>query len=98
MGEVARTNGTSALKLAEGDPVALRAQIETTRAELGDTVAALAIKADVKTQARERVEQTKEQARERLDLAKRQANEHRKPLAVAGALVAGLLMLRAARR
>ncbi|HST42889.1 MAG TPA: DUF3618 domain-containing protein [Conexibacter sp.] len=87
MGEVASTNGTSALTLAEGDPVALRAQIEQTRNELGDTVAALAIKADVKAHARERFE-----------LAKRQANEHRTPLIAAGAALAGLIALRIAKR
>lgn len=87
MGEVASTNGTSALRLAEGDPVALRAQIEQTRNELGDTVAALAIKADVKAQARER-----------LDVVKRQANEHRTPLIAAGAALVGLIALRIAKR
>ncbi|MDW5594887.1 DUF3618 domain-containing protein [Conexibacter stalactiti] len=98
MGEVARTNGTSALTLAEGDPVALRAQIEQTRNELGDTVAALAIKADVKAQARERLDHTKAQALERLDVAKRQANEHRTPLIAAGAALVGLIALRIAKR
>lgn len=61
MDQAARADGTPALRLAEGDATALRAQIETTRAELGDTVAALAIKADVKQQARNRVEHLKEQ-------------------------------------
>lgn len=61
MDQAARTNGTTALTLAEGDPAALRRQIETTRAELGDTVAALAIKADVKQQARNRIDHLKEQ-------------------------------------
>jgi hypothetical protein len=61
MDQAARTDGTSALRLAEGDAAALRAQIETTRAELGDTVAALAVKADVKQHARDRVEHLKQQ-------------------------------------
>jgi hypothetical protein len=37
----------------------LRAEIERTRAELGDTVQALAAKADVKARAKDQVEQTK---------------------------------------
>lgn len=61
MDQAARPDGTAALRVAEGDAAALRAQIETTRAELGDTVAALAVKADVKQQARDRVEHLKQQ-------------------------------------
>ena len=41
------------------DPEQIRAQIEETRRELGDTVEALAAKADVKAHVRERVERTK---------------------------------------
>jgi hypothetical protein len=37
------------------DPKELRAQIERTRAELGETVAALAAKADLRARARDRV-------------------------------------------
>ena len=37
----------------------LRAEIKQTRAELGETVQALAAKADVKARAKEQVEQTK---------------------------------------
>jgi Protein of unknown function (DUF3618) len=37
------------------DPKALRAQIERTRAELGETVAALAAKADLRARAAQRV-------------------------------------------
>ncbi len=108
MGEDPRTNGTSALSnghaagtnvvLAEGDPVALRRQIEATRSELGDTVAALAIKADVKAQAHDRIEQLKAQARERAADATAKAKANPIPLAAAGALLAGLVALRIARR
>jgi len=49
------------------DPEALREQIASTREELGDTVEALAHKADVKAQAREQVEQTKAQVSEKVD-------------------------------
>lgn len=106
MGEDPRTNGTSALSnghggivvLAEGDPAALRRQIEATRTELGDTVAALAIKADVKAQAHDRVEQLKAKARERVGEITAKAKANPIPLAAAGAVLAGLVALRAARR
>jgi hypothetical protein len=55
--------------MSEQETEALRREIERTRAELGATVEALSHKADVKTQAREKVENAKEnvqaQARER---------------------------------
>ena len=55
--------------MSEQETEALRREIERTRAELGATVEALSHKADVKTQAREKVEQAKQnvqtQARER---------------------------------
>ena|SRR5437588_8362802 len=41
------------------DPEQLQREIEQTRGELGDTVAALAQKADVKAQAKQKVEETK---------------------------------------
>jgi len=54
------------------DPAALRAEIAEIRADLGDTVEALAAKADVKAQAHAKVEQTKEQLREKAGHAKEQ--------------------------
>ena len=44
-------------------PEELRHEIEQTREELGDTVEALAYKADVKAQAKDRVSSAKEAAR-----------------------------------
>ncbi|XVV10507.1 DUF3618 domain-containing protein [Actinoplanes sp. CA-131856] len=41
----------------------LRAEIKQTRAELGETVQALAAKADVKARAKDQVEQTKQRVR-----------------------------------
>ena len=52
------------------DPAALRAEIAELRADLGDTVEALAAKADVKAQAQAKVEQTKEQLREKVESTK----------------------------
>ncbi len=49
------------------DPEALRAEIEETRRELGDTVAALSAKTDVKAQAKERIEEVKLGAQEKKD-------------------------------
>ena len=43
-----------------GGPKEMRARIEETREELGDTVAALAAKTDVKAQAKRRVAEAKE--------------------------------------
>jgi uncharacterized protein YjbJ (UPF0337 family) len=48
---------------AKPDLVALRAEIAQTRADLGETVQALAAKVDVKARAREQVEQTKAKVR-----------------------------------
>jgi cobalamin biosynthesis Mg chelatase CobN len=45
------------------DVEALRAEIKQTRTELGETVQALAAKADVKARAKEQVEQTKQKVR-----------------------------------
>ena len=48
---------------AKPDADALRAEIKQTRAELGETVQALAAKADVKARAKEQVEQTKQKVK-----------------------------------
>lgn len=53
-------NGSSG---AKPDVDALRAEIKQTRAELGETVQALAARADVKARAKEQVEQTKQRVR-----------------------------------
>jgi hypothetical protein len=52
----ADSNGST----AKPDLVALRAEIKQTRADLGETVQALAARADVKARAKEQVEQTKQ--------------------------------------
>jgi hypothetical protein len=69
------------------DPEQIQQGIEQTRRELGDTVEALAAKADVKAQARRRI-----------DNAKAWARSHRVPLAVAGVSVAGLVAWRLTKR
>jgi len=49
------------------DPEQIREEIENTRRELGDTVEALAAKADVKGRMRDKVESTKESAAQKKD-------------------------------
>lgn len=46
-----------------GDTQALRAEIKQTRADLGETVQALAAKADVKARVRDTAEHTKDRVR-----------------------------------
>ena len=80
---------------AVSDPEELREQIEEDREQLGETVEALAQKADVKGQVQEKVAERKEQ----LGAAAEQAKQ--KPVPI-GAVVAGvlgaLLLLRYLRR
>ena len=69
-------------------PEELRREIELTRRELGETVDALSHKADVKEQARRKKEEVREQV-----------SQNRAPLvAVAGGIVALLVLLRLIRR
>jgi ElaB/YqjD/DUF883 family membrane-anchored ribosome-binding protein len=49
------------------DPEQIREEIEATRQDLGDTVAALAAKADVKTRVRDRIEHGKKSASHKRD-------------------------------
>ncbi len=59
MSEKNGSNGSGEKK----DLDALRAEIRVTRAELGETVQALAAKADVKARAKEQVELTKQRVK-----------------------------------
>jgi ElaB/YqjD/DUF883 family membrane-anchored ribosome-binding protein len=54
-------------------PEQIRADIEETRSEVGDTVEALAAKTDVKTQAKERIEELKGNVRQRGEQLKTRA-------------------------
>src|SRR4051794_10192735 len=54
---------------ATDDAEALRSEIEETREELGDTVAALAHKTDVKARAKDKVAETRERVEEKKDEA-----------------------------
>lgn len=74
------------------DPDALRDEIAATREELGDTVQALADKADVKARAREMIEERKQQAGQTTGRAVQQVRRRPLPFATAGALLAGLVI------
>ena len=74
-GHERRSNGTAGPKPTVEE---LRAEIQQTRAELGETVQALAAKADVKARRRTSVEQTKERVREQA-VADRARSARRRP-------------------
>jgi hypothetical protein len=72
----------------------LRAGIKQTRAELGETVQALAAKADVKARAREQVEVARERALETV-----RTNQVPIAIVVAGAMaVVGIILVLRGRR
>lgn len=79
-------------------PEEIRHEIEELREELGETVEALTAKADVKAQAREKVEEIKSGVRERApervdpDRVMAVAKGNRLPLAIGLALLLGFLI------
>jgi hypothetical protein len=91
-------------------PDEIEADIERTRRDLGDTVAAVAEKADVKAQAKLKVDEAKARVKERVGAATpesagdgagkigRAASEHRRELAIGGAVLVAFLLGRAAGR
>jgi hypothetical protein len=88
------------------EPEALRKEIEQTRAELGETVEALAAKADVKARAHEAVDDAKQRARGAMDSVAYQVGKQREKVAslpaparmAIAAAVAGLVVLLIMRR
>ncbi len=78
------------------DPDELRSQIEHTREELGETVAALSEKADVKAQASAKADEVKHRAQEASETAKAKVQSNPAPYAI-GAVVL-LLVLRKLRK
>ena len=76
----------------------IRADIEHTREELGDTAAALAERADVKARAHEKVEETKAKMSHKVDEAKGQPQRLGLGAAVAAGVLIGLVVLRRRRR
>jgi ElaB/YqjD/DUF883 family membrane-anchored ribosome-binding protein len=111
---VGQDPGTASASVAtEKDPEHIREEIEDTRRELGDTVEALAAKADVKAQVRERIAHTKESAAQKLGQAREaspegvssaasqvthKAQENPLPFATVGAFLGGFLLGRLTKR
>jgi hypothetical protein len=93
------TTPTTPLNGRPDDPDVLREEIAQTREELGDTMAALSEKSDVKAQASAKAEELKAKAQEVTETARAQARDNPMPfvLAATGALVA-LVVLRKLRR
>jgi hypothetical protein len=79
-------------------PEQIRAEIDQTRGELGDTVEALAEKTDVKARAKAKVENAKEKlqaaAPESPQEAQALARQNPKPLAIAGGVIVLFLLWR----
>jgi hypothetical protein len=77
-------------------PEELRRDIERTRLELGDTVEALGKKTDVKSQAREKVDEVKQRVSAAAPSSAHEAGAVAKsnplPFAIGGALVFGFLL------
>jgi hypothetical protein len=79
----------------EKSPAQIRAEINETREEMGDTVEALAEKTDVKAQAKAKVEDVKAKAkaaapespREGVEQAQTLVRQNPKPAAIAAALI-----------
>jgi Protein of unknown function (DUF3618) len=90
----------------EKSPEQIREEIEGTREELGDTVAAVAAKTDVKQQAQAKAKELGEKAKaaapespaEGVQQAQALAKQNPKPFAVAGVLIAALILWRLWRR
>ena len=97
-------------------PEEIEAEIERTRREMGDTVAAVAEKADVKAQAKSKVDETRERLLHKKDemlnrtraaapdsagegTAKltRAARDHRRELAIGGAVLVAFVLGRKSR-
>jgi hypothetical protein len=91
-------------------PEEIRRDIEETRGELGDTVEALAAKADVKAQAKGKAEEVKAQAKGKAEEVKQKvsdvtpeaaastAKSNPMPFAVGAALLAGIVIGRLSAR
>jgi len=76
----------------------LRGEIAEARDELGETVAALAAKADVKGRAQDKVYEQKARARAKLNEVTEQVKEKPAPVAAVAGIVGALLLLVLLRR
>ncbi|GAT09743.1 hypothetical protein AU197_14380 [Mycobacterium sp. IS-1590] len=71
----------------------IQADIEQTRHELGETVEALQAKLDVKTRAKEKVDETKERVAEKADTLRHTATDNPKQTVPVAAIVAILAVV-----
>jgi hypothetical protein len=90
-----QSDGQSNGQGGPADVSALRREIAQTRADLGQTVEALAAKADVKARAHEAVDEAKARARSGLNeaLARLQTSVRANPLPYAGAAALVVLLI-----
>jgi Protein of unknown function (DUF3618) len=103
MGEDPREDGEG-VETEQRTPEEIEADIERTRRDMGDTVAAVAEKADVKGQAKAKVEDAKarikaaapDSAGGSAGTVGRVASENRRPLIIGGAVLVAFLLGRAA--
>ena len=103
MGEDPRQDG-EAVETDPRTPEQIEADIERTRSDLGDTVAAVAEKADVKAQAKQKVDEAKARLRavapdsagEGAGKVGRVASDNKRVLAIGGAVVVAFLLGRSA--
>jgi hypothetical protein len=94
---MADTTDTTGTASEPRSPEEIRRDIEETRGELGDTVEALAAKADVKAQAKEKVQEKTDDFKQKVsdvtpEAVQSSAQKNPLPFAVGGALVAGFLL------
>lgn len=75
MDEEARTSSSQVDEQEQRSPEEIRRDIKETRQDLGDTAEALAHKADVKGQAKEKVEGVKQSAQDKVEGVKQSAQE-----------------------
>jgi Protein of unknown function (DUF3618) len=80
------------------EPDQIREEIEDTRGELGDTVAALAAKSDVRAQARKKLEEASETAKRKLSEVPETIQRNPGAVAAAGGAVAVVMLVRRRRR
>jgi MYXO-CTERM domain-containing protein len=80
------------------DTARLRAEVESTRAELGETVEALATELSPRTQAQRKADQAKDKARTHWQRVQEAVQEDPRRAAGAGVAVVLLLVLRRRRR
>ena len=108
MGQDPRQVG-EAVDEEQRSPEEIEADIERTRRDLGDTVAEVAEKADVKSQAKQKVDEAKARVKEKVGSAKPEsagdgagkagafASEHQRELIIGGAVLVAFLLGRRSR-